>query len=175
MKTIVIYKSRSGFTKQYATWIQEELCCDMTELKKHDQSLLLSYDTIIYGAGLYAVGINGISFIKDNFDKIKDKKIVVFTTGATPRRAHTIEEIKEANFTKEQQEHIRFFYLRGGFDFNKLSLLHKFMMMLMKMKLKMKKDKDADVKGMLNAYAHPADFTNKKNINEIIDYVRQFS
>lgn len=172
MKTVVIYKSRSGFTKQYALWIQEELGCDLVELKKEDPRILQKYDTIIYGAGLYAIGINGVSFIRNNLENMKGKKIVVFTTGATPSRADTVEEVRNANFSEDQQKAIRFFYLRGGFDFRKLSPLYKVMMILMKIKLKMKKEKDADVKGMLNAYDHPADFTNKKNIKEIIDYVR---
>lgn len=31
MKTIIIYKSKSGYTKKYALWIAEELICDIKE------------------------------------------------------------------------------------------------------------------------------------------------
>ena len=31
MKIIVIYKSKTGFTKRYAEWIAEELKCDIVQ------------------------------------------------------------------------------------------------------------------------------------------------
>ncbi len=31
MKTIVVYKSKYGYTKRYAEWIAEELSCDIKE------------------------------------------------------------------------------------------------------------------------------------------------
>jgi hypothetical protein len=45
-------------------------------------SILASYDTIIYGGSLYVRGIIGIKLIKENINKLKDKKEVVFATGA---------------------------------------------------------------------------------------------
>ena len=34
MKTIVIYNSKTGFTKRYAEWISEALSCECVELKE---------------------------------------------------------------------------------------------------------------------------------------------
>ena len=34
MKTVVIYKSRTGFTKKYAEWISEELSADIFDVSK---------------------------------------------------------------------------------------------------------------------------------------------
>ncbi|MBI9011608.1 MAG: flavodoxin [Clostridiales bacterium] len=121
MKTIVVYRSKSGFVKQYATWIAEELSADLFEYSKININELLSYDTIIYGGGLYAVGINGINLIKKNIDRLEGKKIIVFASGATPGRDDEISEIRNNNFTVEQQKKVNFFYLRGGYDYNKLT------------------------------------------------------
>lgn len=174
MKALVVYKSKSGFAKKYAQWIAEELQADIYEASKVDRNMLMLYDTIIYGGGLYAVGINGLKLITRNFEKIKDKKLVVFATGATPSRDEDIEKVRAANFTPEQQKYIRFFYLRGGFDYTHLKLIDKILMNLLKLKLKYKNKEKLipDERGMLAAYDKPIDFTRKKNIEKLIEYVR---
>lgn len=171
MKTIVIYKSKTGFTKKYAKWIAEELSCDSLSVSEVNVNILESYDTVIYGGSLHAVGINGIKFITKNLHKLKDKKLVIFATGASPFREDIINEVINKNFTKDQQQYIRFFYMRGGFDYSKLNVFDKFLMTLLKWKLKSKRELTQDDKGMLASYKNPVDFTSKKNINEIITYV----
>jgi flavodoxin len=171
MKTLVIYKSQSGFVKKYAEWISQELKADIFESSKVNSKMLMNYNTIIYGGGLYAVGISGVNLIKKNLDKLKGKKVVVFGTGASPYREDIINDVKNRNFTAEQQKHIRFFYLRGGFDYNKLKPFYKLLMKLMKSILEKKKELTSDEKGMLDAYSNPADFTDKENIKELISYV----
>lgn len=171
MKAVVIYKSKTGFVKKYAEWIAEELSADIFEASKVTSDMLTTYDVVIYGGGLYAVGINGIKLIMQNLHKLEGKKVVVFATGASPFREEAINEVRDKNFTYEQQKHIRFFYLRGGFDYSKLKPFDKVLMTLLKWKLKRKKVLIPDERGMLAAYDKPADFTRKKNIDEIITYV----
>ena len=173
MKTLVIYKSTSGFTKNYAEWIAEELSADIYESRKFSKDKLKNYNTIIFGGGLYAVGINGIKIIKRNIDILKNKKIIVFATGATPYRDGVLEEIKNKNFNTQEQKYVEFFYLRGGYNFNKLSVFYKMIMLLLKLKLKLKKNLTSDEQGMLNAYNTPVDFTRKKNIDELIKFARE--
>lgn len=172
MKAVVIYASKSGFTKKYAEWISKEVNADLFELKNVKADILTEYDTVIYGGGLYAVGINGIKFIKNNMDKLIGKKVAIYTTGATPYRDETVNEVRDINFTVEEQKHIRFFYMRGGFDYNKLKPIDKVLMTLLKLKIKLKKNRIADEKGMLAAYDVPVDFTREKNIKELIEYIR---
>ena len=69
MKTVVVYKSISGFTKKYAEWIAEELEADLFRKEKINIAILLKYDIIIYGGSLHAVGISGVSIIKNNLNK----------------------------------------------------------------------------------------------------------
>ena len=61
MKTIVAYKSKSGYTKTYAEWIAQELGCDIKE--NAELSDIIDYDTIIYGGGMYEGGFNGVKLI----------------------------------------------------------------------------------------------------------------
>lgn len=173
MKTMVIYKSKTGFTKKYAQWIAEELLADIFDASKVTINMMTKYDTIIYGGSLYAVGIIGVKLITQNIDKLKDKKVVVFATGASPSREDGINEVIYNNFTPEQQKYIKFFYLRGGFNYSKLNPFDKVLMTLLKWKMKNKKEEDltTDEIGMLAAYDKPVDFTMKKNIDSIITYV----
>lgn len=133
--------------------------------------MLQPYDIVIYGGSLYAGGINGVQFVTRNLDKLQGKKIVVFATGASPVREEVIAEVKNKNFTLEQQKHIQFFYLRGGFDYSRLKPVDKVLMSLLKFNLKMKKESTTDEREMLALYDKPADFTKKENIKAIIAYV----
>lgn len=173
MKTVVIYKSKTGFTKKYAEWIAEELSADIFDVSKVNINTLNKYDTIVYGGSLYAVGIIGVKLIKKNIDKLKDKRLVVFATGASPSRDDNINQVINKNFTVDEQKYIKFFYLRGGFNHKKLNPFDKFLMTLLKWKIKNKKQKElsADEIGMLAIYDKPIDFTDKKNIYKIITYV----
>ena len=173
MKTVVIYKSKTGFTKKYAEWISEELSADLFEASKVKPNMLAAYDTLIYGGGLYAVGINGVKYITKNLSNFKDKKVVVFATGVSPSRKEAINEVKDKNFTSEDQHYIEFFYLRGGFDFSKLKPLDKVLMTVLKWKINMKpvKKMTPDERGMLACYDKAVDFTRKENLDELITYV----
>ncbi|MBH1942113.1 flavodoxin [Mobilitalea sibirica] len=170
-KAVVIYRSKTGFTKNYAQWLAQDLNCELINGKKVKISDLQGYDTIIYGAGLYAAGISGIKLITKNYEQLKDKNLHVFAVGATPVREETTEELKNMNFTEEQRKKIHFYYLRGGFDYTRLSPLYRFLMTLKKLQLKKVKNPDADVNGMLASYDHPLDFTKKKYIEPIVNEV----
>lgn len=167
-KVAVVYRSKSGYTEKYAKWIAKAVNADLFRGEKTQAEDLLDYDTIVYGGGLYAVGINGLKLITDNYDKLKNKKLIVFGLGASPVRPAIVEEVKNRNLTVEQQETIDFFLLRGGFDKRKLTTVDRLLMQIMKINLKMKKQPTPDERGMLNAFNHPVDFTSEKQIEPIV-------
>jgi len=172
-KVAVVYRSKSGFTQKYAQWIAQATGADLLPAKGVRVADLMAYDTVVYGGALYATGINGVRLITQNFDQLKGKKLIVFTLGATPVRPEIVEQIRSANFTAEQQAHIRFFMLRGGFDKAKLTPVDKVLMALLKAKLRRVKDPDADQRGMLAAYSHPLDFTDEKHIAPIVAAIKE--
>jgi len=176
MKTIVLYKSKTGFVKKYAQWIAEELSADIYDASEISADRLESYDTVIFGGSLHAVGINGIKVIKKNFDKIKHKNLVVFASGASLPSEEVLHVIADKNFTPDEQKRIKFYYLRGGFDYNKLPPFDKFIMTLMKKHIERKKKRnmklEQDEIGMLALFEKPEDFTRKEYISELVDYVR---
>ena len=176
MKAAVLYKSKTGFVKKYAGWIAQELSADLFEVSKVKIGMLTPYDTIVYGGSLHAVGIIGLKFIKKNLDKLGGKKLAVFASGASPARPEVVKQITSANFTPDQQKLIKVFYMRGGFNYDKLPFFDKVIMSLMKRRIMNKKKKGLtltpDETGMLAAYDKPVDFTRKKYIEELVAYIK---
>ncbi|NLY76426.1 MAG: flavodoxin [Firmicutes bacterium] len=175
MKTVVIYKSKTGFTQKYAEWIAEDLSADLFEVSKVNSSTLTKYDTIIYGGSLSATGIIGVKFLKKNIDKLMDKRVIVYACGASPPNEDVLNEVMTHNFTSDQQKHIKVFYVRGGFNYNKLPPFDKVLMTLFKWKIilkkSIKKKLNSDEIGMLEAYNKPVDFTERSNIEQIVTYI----
>ncbi len=176
MKSVVIYKSKTGYSKKYAEWIAEELSADLFSADAFDPLKLPDYDVIVFGGGLYEVGINGVRLITQNLEKLKGRKVVVYASGVAPSSPEVIDEVRNNNLTPEQQKHVKFYYLRGGFDFNRLTPRDRVLMFLLKWKILAKKALGMklipDEIGMLQVYKSPADFTRKEKIGELMQYVR---
>lgn len=178
MKTIVIYQSNYGATKQYALWIAQALCADISECSKINPDKLLQYDTIILGGGLYAGGIAGTKVLVKNSDKLGDRNIIVFTVGlADISKAENIEHIKVGAskiFPSKLLPKIKLYHFRGSIDYTKLSFIHRIMMgMLKKMILKKPPEKQTqeDLE-ILETFGQAVDFKDKASIIPLVEYVK---
>ena len=175
MNTIVIYKSKYGSTKQYAEWIAQELSCNAVEAKSIKPAELLQYDTIVYGGGLYAEIINGVSLITKNIQKLADKKIVVYTTGITPLdvRAYYDGEVLEKNFKNGVPENVKIFNFLGKMVLDELTLPHKTALKALK-KIMSSKENPSDMEKLLIELCDAdGDFSDKEAIRELVEYVNQ--
>lgn len=172
-KILVIYKSKYGSTKAYARWIADEVQGNLVEASKINAEDLKRYDTIVFGGFLHAVGISGVKIITENFKDLEDKKIIVFAVGCSPEKEDAINSVIASNFKDDIRGKINFYYLRGAFNFEKLSLVDKMMMNALKIKLKKMKPEelDEDSKGLLECYDNPVDWTDKKYIEPIIQCI----
>ena len=173
-KIIVLYKSEYGFTKQYAQWIAEKLQCDCVEISAFDFNK--DYKTIIFGGGLYAGKINGIKTLIKNYDKIKYKKIIVFTVGvADVNDAENVKNIvsyAKKQMPEEMYSKIKLFHFRGGMDYRKMSFVHNCMMWFMKTMLSKKpenKRSDSD-QAVIDNYGGKFDFSDKNTIDDLVRY-----
>lgn len=172
-ETIVLYKTKYGSAKRYAEWIAEETGGGLYESSEVSIDKLQDYKIIVHVGSLYAVGILGFSLIKDNFEKLKDKKIIIVTVGATPARPEALEEVRNSNFTDEMKQRVHYFHVRGAFDYSRLNAVDKIMMFLLKLKIQSKRaeQRDKDEIGMLASYKRPTDWTNRKSIQPIIECI----
>lgn len=108
---LIIYKSKTVYTEKYAKWIDSETDAEIFRLKDVDIDIVRDYDVVVYCGGLYAGGILGFSFIKKNFKKLENKKIIVVAVGATIKKEEAEKEVKNKNLLPEMENQIEFFYL----------------------------------------------------------------
>lgn len=123
MKRIVVYRSKTGFTRKYAEWIAKQLQCDCVEDKSVTEANLRSYDVVIYGGGIMASQISGLKEMKTKIADPSKTKLVVFCTGATlAEEKEKVKEIEKMNFSEKDLEQIPFFYMQAGINYQKMSI-----------------------------------------------------
>ena len=77
---LVVYKSKTGFTKKYAEMIGEELDCKTADLNNVTDSMMSEYDTIVFGGRFHAGFVDGLKKAKEYFKRSSAAKLVVFAT-----------------------------------------------------------------------------------------------
>lgn len=171
---IVLYRSKYGYTKRYADWLASSLCCEAIDTRKIQTSQLDQYDTIVFGGGIYAGGISGISLITKNFERLKDRTLAVFTVGlADPKTSDIFAEVKR-QFTPEMIQKIHFFHFRGGMDFPNLSLVDRLMMSMMKKMLQKKSESELteNDRELLKIWGTKIDFTDRHSLDSLLSFIQ---
>lgn len=171
MSGIILYKSKYGSTKKYAGWLADETGFELVETDKADIRRVCQYDTIILGGGVYASGIAGISFLKKNWERLKDKKVMVFVCGASPYEAHAFDTVIKHNVSDELLD-IPFFYCRGAFDMSAMTFKDRTLCKLLRKALAKKDPKDYEVwEGALMEVpeGQRGDWTDRSYIQPILE------
>jgi len=175
MSTIVIYKSKYGSTRTYAEWIAEELSAKAGDAKNVTVKDLEEYDTIIYGGGLYAEVIAGVTLITKNMDKLDGKKLIVYTTGITPLdcRDYYDKMVLEKNFTPDMLNKIKVYNFLGKMIIDELSLVHKTAIKSLKKLMQSKKNPTEMEKLLVELCNADGDFTDREATKELIKYAKE--
>lgn len=169
---LVTYKSVTGFTKQYAQWIAEELDCEIMDLKTVSAKKMSEYDAVIFGGRLHAGFVDGLKKVKQLFGESHAAKLVVFATGATPNTAlEIIEESWKNNFTPEELERIPHFYMQSGLRYEKMPFGDKLMMKVFAVMVNRKKNKGEYEKAMEQALTDSYDLSSREYIAPLVSYV----
>ena len=177
-KTLIIYFSKYGTTKEYAEWIAKELKGDIYSINNIKENIFNVYDTIIIGSGLYAGKIKGVDIIIKNFELLRNKKIIIFTCGLSDYsktgNKNSIYHRLKKEFPEKIIEKIKVFYLRGGINYKKLSLKHKILMWMKKKQILKEgiEKSNEEAKEFIETYGKVIDFMDKNNIKELIDYCK---
>ncbi|MGL5756573.1 MAG: flavodoxin domain-containing protein [Paraclostridium sp.] len=174
-KTAVIYKTKYGSTKKYAGWIALKLNADLYEVTDIRPKHLLEYDMIVFGGGLYRGKISGINFIKDNYDKIKDKKLFLFSVGMESINEDKREIIIKQNLNKMSLENIKIYNFKGEYEYKTLNFLDKIMMKALKKTIENKGRANftQDDLTVLKGFEEKVNLTDKQSINKLIEDISQ--
>ena len=136
-RSIVIYTSKRGSTRQYAEWIAEDLGCRAVPL---DDALkegvdLHDYDCVIYGGWIRGSGI--VDF--DKFAKLLDgdimKRLIVYGTGLADETAENYAQVWGYSIGKidPKNENGAIMYILGGrYDPEEVTGMDRFLMKIMR-------------------------------------------
>lgn len=172
--TLVIYQSKYGSTRKYAQWLETMIdcdCIDVDDLKKKD---LPKYDNIIFGGGVHAGGITGISIIKKSLKRISNKKIIIFGVGINQPSQENIEELKYVNYNKKMIN-IPLYYCEGAYDPFKIKgfdkwLITKVRNMIMRKPVVQRTDKEVE---LVKRIDNGGDWTDKKFLDPIVEELKK--
>lgn len=173
-KTIVIYTSRYGSAEKYAEWIAEALACPAKRLKDISTGELASYNTIIYGGGLYAGSVAGIKKLIPQLDISKEKRLVLFMVGMTnPSEKDIYEEVAKRNLPQGWREKFEVFVFRGDLKFSKMSVLHKLMMRMRKSiaEKNPEAERTEDDRQFLESYGSDVIFTSREQVEPLVKLI----
>lgn len=162
MSTIVVYQSKTGFTKQYAEWIAKSLSCEAKPIKQMKKEELSDYDLVIFGGWIMGNHISGLEKMR----KMKPKQLVVFATGATNPGPEIEQTVREANQLGEQP----FFYMQGGFRYERLSAFKKMMLQMVKKMIAKQEEKTEQTLFMERVIGTSFDQSDKKYTEGLIAY-----
>lgn len=169
-KTLLIYKSKTGFTERYARWIAEELGCDLLPYGERNRADFTAYGTVIYGGYFHAGLISGLKWFKGKYPLLAGKRIVVFAVGAMPQDGPDVDKCLRQNFTGEEWEKTKVFYLQGGLRYDKMGKLDKFMMSAFAGHLKKTEGEYSEIYKMVT---RSYDISGREWIKPLVEYCRK--
>lgn len=174
MKTVIIYKSKTGFTKKYAEIVAEQTGCELLELKKATPQALSGCERVVFGSRFFAGTVDGLKKAKELFASCKAKEFVVFATGATPNEAvDIVNDVWKNNFTAEELEVIPHFYMQSGICYEKMPFAEKMMMKMAAKMMKNQKEKDEMGQGFEEALKGSFDISSKEYAQPLIEYLKK--
>ncbi|MBR5129250.1 MAG: hypothetical protein IKU67_04260 [Firmicutes bacterium] len=171
-RTVVIYKSKHGSTRQYAEWIGEELDCPVIDSKNFNKKDFDNYDNIIFGGCVQAGGIQGFELIKKSMkNRLQGKKVVTFAVGLNVMQKETRMQLREINFDKWYVEKMTCYYCPGAYKLEEIKGIDAGIMKMMVKMLEGKEPSEVteDDKKLLDAVKNGANYVDKKYIEPIVN------
>lgn len=175
MKTIIIYSSQTGFTKQYATWLAEDLGAELltiAQAKKKSEEYFADADAIIYGGWTMGGRVVKSEWFKSHIPSWKDKKLAVFCVGASPNEFSGVEASLANILTEEEKKYAKAFYCQGGLAYDRMKFPYKQLMKAFSSMMRKKKDATQDEKDMAEMISKSYDIADKKYIQPVVDYIK---
>jgi len=163
-RVLILYQSKYGSTKQYAEWIHREIPSQMADAEKCNALEFTKYDVIIFGGYIRTGRIVIAPVIVENWNAIKEKKIILFTTSGTPPEHPNISKIYNANLPQEIRREVKYFPLRGRMVHKDLSSYDESLVAVGRMM-----EKDETLKRFMT---EDFDEVKQENIFPIMEYIK---
>lgn len=159
---IIVYASKTGFTKKYAAMLSEKLGLTMIDVE--ELSKVPKESEVLYLGWMKVGKVQGLQ-------KMKGHKVVAVCGSGTGRSAEpSEEEVKRRNGL----ENIPFFYLRGGCrPLRDLKGMDKVMLSMFVKALKKNAEKDERQKEAVEIILHGFDGVREENLTPVLEWAEK--
>jgi menaquinone-dependent protoporphyrinogen IX oxidase len=176
MKVIIICNSKTGFTRQYSDWIAEDVEGAMIPYKeffgKPDRIKNIEADDIVlFGSRLHAGRIEYLDKVKTHF--ARHPHFIVFAVGATPVKSpEAIEKLWADNLTEDEKNRIPHFYMQGGLNYEKMSIIDRTLMKTVAKIMAKKANQPEEGTDVADNIAESFDASSREYIKPLTDFIR---
>lgn len=172
-KGIILYQSKYGATKKYASWLKEMTRFDCIKTSEAKLNELTGYETLILCGGIYASGIAGLAFLKKNFRKLKLKRTAILCVGASPYDERALQVIKVHNL-KGDLKNIPLFYGRGSWDENRMTFKDRTLCRMLQKAIAKKDSSEYEpwMKALMSASGQSCDWTDRAYLKPLLEFLQ---
>ena len=157
---VIVYQSKTGFTKRYADMLAAKTNLKVFAVKEVSQ--VNQGEEIIFLGWIKAGKIQGL-------DKLRKRNVKAVCASGTAR---TAEPDTETVVERNRIEGIPFFYLRGGcFPIKEIKGMDKIMMSMFLKMLKSRKDKDEELEEAISVIENGFDGVKEENLAPVLEWL----
>lgn len=149
-RILIIYHSKTGFSKRYAQWLAEELNGRTLPFRDRKSADLTEYDTIILTGGLYAGQMSGLKWLKKQLPALAGKRLAAVAVGCAPIGIPGQAESMAQLFGGTPE--IQGFYCQGGLDYEHMGAVDRAMMAALRAALKARPDQADMLEGISRSF-----------------------
>lgn len=165
-KTVIIYRSKTGFSRRYAQWLAEDLQCQAVDYRERNRLRLPEYGTIILAGGLYAGQMAGLGWLKKQLPGLAGRRIAALAVGCAPAATPDLPESMDKLFGSTPQ--IKGFYCQGGLDYEHMGAVDRTLMAGLRSMLR----KDPEKAEMLDYISKSFDVLKRESLEPVLAWVR---
>ncbi|HEY3379119.1 MAG TPA: flavodoxin domain-containing protein [Armatimonadota bacterium] len=163
MPGVIIYQSKYGSTKEYASWLQAETGFDLYDVA-HCPHDLTRYDLVVLGSRVVAGRFALAGWVRSHWPALRDKTVLLLLTNITAD-ADKRAEIVPRSLPSAMAERLRVFPVGGRYQLARMSWFDRTMITMVA-----SLEKRPAVKAELLT---ERDDVRKENLQEILAAIRE--
>jgi len=178
MKSIVVYSSLTGHTKQYAEWISEEVGADCVAVDSVDSEKLSQYDVVIFGSHNRMGNLPHLKRFEELSKNLK--RVIFFVVGGAPAENPVLPSLfKKIHKSIPQSASEPQFYFRGGMNLDDLPkderayLNRQVRMMKILSRILFFHPASKSIQMAVNMMSQNSEFTSKEFIAPLVEYLKK--
>ena len=175
MKSLIVYGSQYGSAARYARKLAEQTGLPLAGYREAGD--LAGYGCVVYLGGLYAGGVKGLKTVLPTLPA--DARLLLATVGLAdvqdPENIANIQKALAAQLPAAVLARTTVFHLRGGIDYEKLTLPHRAMMALLYRHAKNlpPEKQSAEDRAIVATYNSKVDFVDFGSLEPLVEAIRQ--